>query len=110
METVLVICDDLNYSSEIIRRLSFEGMNSMGPVSTAGMALALTAQTKPTVAIVAGTPTGRRGGAELASKLLSDWGVHTWLVDAQGREASDVSAGDWAPPPEQMDRLRRALA
>lgn len=109
METVLVICDDQNYSSEIIRRLSCEGMNSIGPVSTAGMALALAAQTSPTVAIVAGAPTGRRGGPELASKLLSDWGVRSWLIDAQGGEVS-ASACDWAPPPEQMDRLRRAFA
>ncbi|MDO9433646.1 MAG: hypothetical protein V4820_02420 [Pseudomonadota bacterium] len=110
METVLVICDDQNYSSEILTRLSFEGMNSLGPVSTAGMALALAAQTKPTLAIVAGTPTGRRGGAELASKLLSDWGVHSWLIDAHGGEASEAAMGDWAPPPEQLDRLRRAFA
>ena len=109
METVLVICDDRNYSSEIMLRLSSEGMNSIGPVSTAGMALALAAQTRPTVAIVAGTPTGRRGGVELASKLLSDWGVHSWLIDGQGRETPDIPAGEWAPPPEQIDRLRRAL-
>ena len=107
MEAVLVVCDDGDYSSEIIQRLAAGGMNSLGPVSTAGMALALAGQMAPTVAIVAGAPTGRRGSAELASKLLETWGVRSWVID-QPLDSS-ASPDDWTPPPEQLARLVHAL-
>lgn len=88
-----------------MNRLYAGGFNSIGPVPTAGLALALAGQTHPTVAIVAGTPTGRRGGAELASRLHADWGVPSWLMD----ETEDGPAAEWAPRPEQMERLALAL-
>ncbi len=105
METVLVVCSDGNYSSEIIQCLHAGGMNSVGPVSTAGLALALAGQTAPTIAIVASPPTGRRGGAELAARLLDTWGVRSWLMDQPHEDA----APDWAPRREQMERLAHIL-
>lgn len=105
METVLVVCSDADHSQKIMNQLYADGINSIGPVSTAGLALALAGQTQPTVAIVATPPTGRRGSAELADRLLANWGVPSWLMDEDHGEVALA----WAPRPEQMERLALAL-
>jgi uncharacterized protein YbjT (DUF2867 family) len=105
LETVLVVCVDEFKSQDIMEKLYDCGINSIGPAPTAGLALALAGQTRPTVAIVAGPPGGRRDASELASRLLADWGVPSWVMD----EAESDATSQWAPLPEQMERLTTAL-
>ena len=105
LETVLVVCVDESKSQKIMEKLYECGINSIGPAPTAGLALALAGQTRPTVAIVAGAPGGRRDASQLASRLLADWGVPSWLID----QAEGDATPQWSPQSEQMERLTLAL-
>lgn len=109
-DTVLLVCSDEERSRDILERLVGDGFSVVGPAPNAALALALAAQSAPTIALVARPPTGRRGAAELAGALMSQWGIGSVVLD----EALDVGlqiddGASWAPRPGQRARLRRAL-
>lgn len=108
--TILVVCSDEDYSSDLIGRLQDGGANVVGPVTRANMALALAAQTSPDVAIVTHPLTGRRDAEELARELHDTWGVRSLVLD----EAMPANAGPqgeqpWLPAPDDVTQLRRML-
>ncbi len=110
-DTVLLVCDDADYAVAVLDKLYSGGYSVVGPVSTAAMALALTAQSCPTIAVVARPPTGIRKAPELADELMRTWGVTSLILDG----GFEVGAGEsaqaphWSPRPGQVERLRRAL-
>ena len=84
METILVVCADPEKAADILQRLHDGGANAVGPVSTAGLALTLVAQTTPRSAILAGETTGRRPAADLARDLTTLWGVDCYVLPSPG--------------------------
>lgn len=109
--TILVVCSDEDYSSDLIGRLQDVGANVVGPVTRANVALALAAQTSPDMAIVTHPLTGRRDAEELARELHHTWGVRSLVLD----EAMPASAGPqgeqpWLPAPDEVNRLREMLS
>ncbi len=86
-EIILVVCGDAERSTEILRRLHEGGANVLGPVSTAGLALALTAQVTPRSAILVGQTTGRRSAETLARELFSLWGVECYVLPPEDHPA-----------------------
>lgn len=109
-ETVLLVCRDEGRAREILAQLYDEGFGVIGPAPTAALALALAAQTAPTVALVAQPPTGRRNAAELASDLMRNWGIRSLVLDEARDGAERSFEGDWSLPAAEMPRLRRALS
>ncbi|MFZ5720413.1 MAG: hypothetical protein ACOY5Y_13235 [Pseudomonadota bacterium] len=108
--TILVVCSDADYSSDLIGRLQDGGANVVGPVTRANMALALAAQTSPDVAIVTHPLTGRRDAEELARELHDTWGVRSLVLD-EAMPASTGPQGEqpWLPAPDEVSQLRRML-
>jgi hypothetical protein len=81
LSTVLIVgqvCED-TYS--LIDEFSGRGVNILGPVNTASLALALVAQTPTDLALVARKLGGRRHGPELARCLEETWGVPSVVLD-----------------------------
>jgi hypothetical protein len=109
-DTVLLVCDDADYAASVLDRLYSKGYGVVGLASTARLALALAAQSCPTIALVARPPAGERDAAELAHELMRTWGVSSLILDEAGEAAVDHSVAPWAPRPSQVERLRRALA
>lgn len=110
LDTVLLICSDGASAATLRDRLFEEGFQVIGPASTAAMAMALAAQTLPTVAVIARPPTGRRNAAEAARDLMRTWGVGSVVLgDATDRLASPPPESRWVARPSQVARLRRAL-
>lgn len=109
LETILVVCADVEKSAEILQRLHEAGASAIGPVPTAGMALALAAQTGPRSAILAGEPTGRRDAATLARELSALWGVDCYVLPTAdaAAEAQDI-LGDERRAPLLRDLLSDA--
>jgi hypothetical protein len=106
-ETVLLICSDAAEASQIMTQLYDAQIRVVGPIHTARMALALSAQTEATLALVVGEPTGERKTPQLAQALLETWGVRSMLLDETAHDAlPDVS---WRAPQSQVARIRRAL-
>jgi len=107
-ETVLLICGDAADAARITTDLYDAQIRVIGPFHTARMALAMTAQTDATLALVAGEPTGERKAPQLAKALLETWGVRSMLID----EAEHAALGEapWRAPDHQVARIRRALA
>jgi hypothetical protein len=106
--TVLLVCESESLTAEILGRLFEAGVNVVGPVHSASMALAMAAQAAPTMAIVASPPSGRRKASELAHDLMRTWGIRSLVFD----EAADVEAREaqeWDAPHEQIAHIRRAL-
>lgn len=91
-EIILVVCGDAERSTEILQRLHEGGANALGPVSTAGLALALTAQVTPRSAILVGQTTGRRSAEELARELSSLWGVECYVLSHED-DPADAAEG-----------------
>lgn len=109
-DTVLLVCDDEGRCRDILARLFDEGFSVIGPAASASLALALAAQTAPTVALVAKPPTGRRKALELAQELMSAWGVRSWVLKEACPEGVKPSAAvHWAPRAGQLERLQRAI-
>ena len=108
LDTVLLVCDDESISTDILERLNNAGFGVVGPTPRAATALALAAQTPPTLAVVAGDLTGKRSPRELARDLMSTWGVRSWIWPQDGQ--SEPEAADWAVRGEQLDRLLRVFA
>jgi len=106
-ETILLICGDAAEAARIMADLYEAQIRVVGPIQTAGMALAMTAQTNATLALLAGEPTGQRKAPQLAETLLETWGVRSMLLD----EAEHAALGDvaWRAPDSQVSRIRSAL-
>jgi len=103
METVLVVCADEERCAELIARLHDDGASVVGSAATAGLALALTAQTTPRSAILVGETAGRRSAAELAQALSDTWGVECFVL-----HPDDASNAFAAASSIDLDALRRA--
>lgn len=107
-ETVLLICGEGADAAQIMSNLYDAQIRVVGPLQTAKMALAITAQTGATVALLAGEPTGERKTSQLASTLLETWGVRSMLLDKTQHDAlGDVA---WRAPDIQVARIRSALS
>lgn len=109
VDTVLIVCDDEKYSADLISALIESGSNVVGPVTRANMALALAAQTSPTVAIVARPPTGRRDADALARELMDTWGVRSLVLEGARPEGIPPDERPWEPAPGEFASLRAAL-
>lgn len=108
IETILLICDDESRATRLIAALDDARVNVVGPFTTAGLALAVTAQTGPTVALLASQTTGRRSAEQLAQTLKDNWGVRSMLLDETAHAA--IETVGWCAPDEQVAPIRRALA
>jgi hypothetical protein len=104
METVLVVCADADRCAQVVARLHDDGASVVGSASTAGLALALTAQTAPRSAILIGETTGRRSAGELAQALSDTWGVECFVL----RPDDDAALTPGMPPAIDLEALRRA--
>lgn len=109
-ETVLVVCSDASLADDLLQRLYQNGVNAVGPVDSARMAIAIATHGQPTLAVIANPPTGRRGAVELAQALERDWGIRSWILDDAVSER-DTTSGDlaWSADPRQIEALRRVL-
>lgn len=107
-ETILLVCDDERRATRLITALDAARIPVIGPFPTAGLALAVTAHTGPTIALLASETTGRRSAAELAESLKTNWGVRSMVLDEAAHEA--VETVGWRAPENQVARIRRALA
>ena len=109
-ETVLVVCNDSRLADELLEALFRNGVDAVGPVDSARMALAVATHAQPTLAVIANPPTGRRGAVELAQALERDWGIRSWILDdavsERDKGASDLA---WSANPRQIEGLRRVL-
>ncbi len=109
-ETVLVVCNDSKLADELLEALFRNGVDAVGPVDSARMALAVATHAQPTLAVIANPPTGRRGAVELAQALERDWGIRSWILDdavsERDKGASDLA---WSANPRQIEGLRRVL-
>ena len=107
-ETVLLICGDAARAARIMADLYEAEIRVIGPIQTAGVALAMTAQTSATLALLAGEPTGQRNAPQLARALLDTWGVRSMLLD----ETEHAALGDvaWRAPDGQVSRIRDVLS
>jgi DNA-binding NarL/FixJ family response regulator len=110
LDTVLIVSNDEVYSHSLIGELQDLGINVVGPVSRANMALALAAQTPPDLAIVAQPLTGRRDAEELARELHATWGVRSLVLGAALADGG-AEAGErpWLPGPDELTHLRAIL-
>jgi len=107
-ETILLVCDDETRAMRLIAALDEARISVIGPFPTAGLALAVTAHSGPTVALLASETTGRRSAAELAESLKANWGVRSMLLDEAAHDA--VETIGWRAPEGQVAGIRRALA
>ncbi len=109
-ETVLVVCNESRLADELLEALFRNGVDAVGPVDSARMALAVATHGQPTLAVIANPPTGRRGAVELAQALERDWGIRSWILDdavsERDKGASDLA---WSANPRQIEGLRRVL-
>ena len=103
---MLVVCSDEEYAANILEKLIESGYSVVGPVQTAGVALAMAAQTIATVAVVARPPTGKRGARELAAALMRDWNIGSLILCDDDTEDDNA---EWLPHPEKVRDLRRAM-
>ena len=90
--TVMVACECPETATRVVENLYDGGFNVVGPVDRASTALALAAQSPISIAVVGSRLAGRRGGAELASVLLSNWGASSILIDDDQHPVRDGSA------------------
>lgn len=109
-ETVLVVCNDSKLADELLEALFRNGVDAVGPVESARMALAVATHAQPTLAVIANPPTGWRGAVELAQALERDWGIRSWILDdavsERDKRPSDLA---WSANPRQIEGLRRVL-
>lgn len=107
-ETILLVCDDERRATRLITALDAARIPVIGPFTTAGLALAVTAHAGPTIALLASETTGRRSAAELAESLQTNWGVRSMVLDEAAHEA--VETVGWRAPDGQVARIRQALS
>jgi len=106
-ETILLICDDEVRATRLLAAFDEAQVKVIGPFTTAGLALAVTAHAGPTVALLASQTTGRRSAEELAQTLKDNWGVRSMLLDETAHAA--VQTVGWRAPDAQVARVRNAL-
>ena len=84
--TVLVACHSEVYRDELVKTLVDRGICILGPVYTAGHALALAARADVDLAIVEAPPaeTGGSGGQTLVKRLKETWGIPSLVLRAPG--------------------------
>jgi hypothetical protein len=80
--TVLVACHSEVYRDELVRTLVDRGICILGPVYTAGHALALAARADVDLAIVEAPPAEPGGGHALVRRLKETWGIPSLLLRA----------------------------
>ena len=83
--TVLVACHTEVYRDELVRTLVDRGICILGPVYTAGHALALAARADVDLAIVEAPPAepgGSGGGPSLVRRLRETWGIPSLVLRA----------------------------
>lgn len=107
-ETILLICGEEADAAAIMTTFFDAGVRVVGPIQTARMALAMAAQTGPTLALMAGQPTGERKAPQLAEALMSTWGVRSMLLDPDDHAAQGAPA--WLAQDHQVARVRRLLS
>ena len=108
---MLLVCNDETKSRHYLEQLLGHGLSVVGPASSAAYALALAAQTAPTLALVASEPTGRRKAIELAQELMNHWGIPSVLTeDACASGAKPSATVYWAADAAQKRRLEPVLA
>jgi hypothetical protein len=81
--TVLVMCTDEDYAAELLGQLYDAGVDAVGPVTTAEVALLRAAQTGPTDALLIGPTTGEYDVQELAEVLTRTWGVRCVILPSR---------------------------
>ncbi len=111
-ETVLLVCDDPRDAQSILEQCFENDIDVVGPAPTASMALALAAQSAPTLALLARPPAGRRGARRLAADLLRLWGIRSHVLGAAlGREERYVAEPEpWTLSSRRAARLDRILS
>ena len=109
LNTVLLVCSTPAESDRLLDCLSESGFNVLGPVADAAMALALTAQTAPTLALVARKPVGRRKARRLAKDLVDLWGVPSWILPQADDAAPETNPAVQGPLKVDFGPLREAL-
>src|ERR1700741_4769088 len=82
--TVLVACHSEIYRDELVRTLVDRGICILGPVYTAGHALALAARADVDLAIVEAPPGGSGAGQTLVKRLKETWGIPSLVLRAPG--------------------------
>lgn len=110
-DIVLLVCADELKSRHYLEHLLGRGLSVVGPASSAANALALAAQTAPTLALVASEPTGRRKSIELAQELMNHWGIRSVVThEACPGAAAPSETVYWAADPAQQRRLEPILS
>jgi hypothetical protein len=107
MDTILLICRDESYSTNLIGNLHDIGANVVGPTPDGNVAMTLAAQSSPNLAIIADDPSCDRDAEGLARELHEIWGVRSLVLDTAGATGADQP---WSPEPETLDRLIDTLA
>lgn len=80
IKSVLVAHHDARTLERLTSKLVDRGYDVIGPARTAGVALALAAQSPISHAIISERLAGRRKGAELAKALRETWGVRSFML------------------------------
>lgn len=80
--TVMIVHPEPDVTDGLVEILTEAGINVLGPVGTASVALAIAAQARADLALVSPKLAGRRNGAELAQRLEDIWGVRAVLLPA----------------------------
>jgi DNA-binding NarL/FixJ family response regulator len=95
---------------ELVAALSEAGINVLGPVTTASLALILASHGPADLALIDDQLAGRRTGAELADALYETWGVRSVMLDdLSGEGRPGALAARWAASDDEAEPLRRAL-
>lgn len=80
IQVVMVVGADGDEPQHLAASLTEMGHHVIGPVPTAGLALAHAAQTPITSAVIFRRLAGRRNGGQLAERLSESWGIPTLIV------------------------------
>ena len=104
VDTVILVCDNEEYSRHILNKLVAQGIGVVGPATSVAQARTLAAQTFANIAVLAPRPTAGPLGRDLARDLMKTWGVRSLILEDAGE-----AQGDWAPRPAQVEHLRRVL-
>lgn len=82
--TVLVVYKYATIPDPIVTLLIDAGINVIGPVDRARVALSLAAQAPVDLALVGADLAGQRNGHELAETLRDTWGVPSVVLNSLG--------------------------
>lgn len=82
LSTVMIVCKSSEISDGLLSRLAEAGLNVIGPVDRAALALIVAGQTPADLAIIESELAGKRNGAELARCLEETWGIPSVMLGA----------------------------